>query len=247
VIKIHIDITLKLPENGITLPIHYNYLMQAAIYKSINDELADFLHSEGYISEKRVFRFFSFSKLKGKYNINTELGTITFYGPVCFTISSPIDRFCESLVNTLLTKGCIIFRDYILPINKISLRRLMPNENIITLKTLSPVVVYSTFLKPDNKKYTYYFRPDEPEFQNLVYKNLVNKYKALYNEGLVDETFKIKPFGKIRMHIINYKGFIIKAHSCNFNVTGSKETLQLLIDSGIGSKNSQGFGCVESI
>ena len=59
-IKIHIDITLKLPENGITLPIHYNYLMQAAIYKSINDELADFLHSEGYISENGFLDFFLF-------------------------------------------------------------------------------------------------------------------------------------------------------------------------------------------
>ena len=44
----------------------------------------------------------------------------------------------------------------------------MPNENIITLKNTFSRCGVQYIFKPDNKKYTYYFRPDEPEFQNLV-------------------------------------------------------------------------------
>ncbi len=50
-----------------------------------------------------------------------------------------------------------------------------------------------------------------------------------------------------RMKIINYKDTIIKGYTGKLRLSGPKELLQLAVDGGIGSKNSQGFGCVEVI
>ena len=244
-IKIHIDITLE-ADKPITLPLHYNYVVQSAIYNSINPSLAEYLHNTGYCVNKRSFKFFSFSRLNSSaYNINSQEKTITFIPPVNLVISSPIEEFCESLVNTLVTVRHMEFLNNQTSINHIQLRKATVNRNTIEIKTLSPIVVYSTFLKPDGRKYTHYFHPREQGYQNLILNNLINKYKALYNQELVVSDFKINPLGRVRMSIIEYKGFIIKGYSGIFTVSGPRELLQLMIDSGIGSKNSQGFGCID--
>ena len=62
VIYIHIDIKLTTDNDEIVLPIHYNYIVQSAIYNSISDELADFLHNTGYSTEKRTFKLFLFHR-----------------------------------------------------------------------------------------------------------------------------------------------------------------------------------------
>ena len=58
-------------ENNIILPIHYNHIVQAFIYKTIDKELADFLHNEGY-GDDRKFRLFCFSNLSGKAKIESN-------------------------------------------------------------------------------------------------------------------------------------------------------------------------------
>jgi len=45
--------------------------------------------------------------------------------------------------------------------------------------------------------------------------------------------------------LINYKNTIIKGYSGKMVVTGPIELLQMAVDAGLGSKNGQGFGCVE--
>ena len=58
-ILIHIDITLQ-SERVIKLPIHYNYIIQSAIYNSISDELAEFLHNTGYCIGKGLLNYLIF-------------------------------------------------------------------------------------------------------------------------------------------------------------------------------------------
>jgi len=52
------------PEDSrtLTLPIHYNHMVQAMIYNSLDDDIADFLHDKGFVYEKRTFKMFAFSR-----------------------------------------------------------------------------------------------------------------------------------------------------------------------------------------
>jgi len=245
VIYIHIDIKLTTDNDEIVLPIHYNYIVQSAIYNSISDELADFLHNTGYSTEKRTFKLFSFSQLNGSFRLYRKDGKIKFYSPINLTISSPIDEFCETLVNTLLTKGYMQFLNYDLSIEHINLRRVRAGKNEVRIKTLSPIVVYSTLLKADGNKYTCYFQPGEPKFEELILGNLLRKYKALYKDDFIVDYFNIHPISKIKMHIIKYKSIVIKAYSGCMKVSAPKELIHLMLDCGLGGKNSQGFGCID--
>ncbi|KJS47026.1 MAG: CRISPR-associated protein Cas6, partial [Peptococcaceae bacterium BRH_c23] len=48
-----------------------------------------------------------------------------------------------------------------------------------------------------------------------------------------------------KMHILEYKGGIIKGYSGMMELSGPPELLQVAIDAGLGSKNAQGCGCLE--
>jgi len=51
----------------------------------------------------------------------------------------------------------------------------------------------------------------------------------------------------VRRNIVKYKDFYVKGYTCRLELEGPRELLQLALDAGIGSKNSQGFGCVELV
>ena len=54
---------LESSSDNITLPVHYNHLIQAMIYQSLDDALAHWLHEEGFQCGKRRFKLFTFSRL----------------------------------------------------------------------------------------------------------------------------------------------------------------------------------------
>lgn len=45
--------------------------------------------------------------------------------------------------------------------------------------------------------------------------------------------------------MILYKGTVIKAWEGTFRLLGPQELVELAYDTGLGAKNSQGFGCFE--
>jgi len=244
---IHLGIYFKpLREPGV-LPIHYNYLVQAAIYNSIDSELANFLHEKGYVDGSRSFKLFSFSLLQGAYQMDRVRKTIAFEGEINLTVSSPLHDFCQSLVNILLTKGSVRLGAQELEIEKVNVRQFHVKENQVNIRTLSPAVLYSTLLRPDGRKYTAFFQPGEPDYTRLFNENLRKKYRALFEKEEPAGEIEVRPLGLQRMRIINYKDTVIKGYSGKLFLNGPRELLQLAIDGGIGSKNSQGFGCVEVV
>jgi len=241
---LHIYFTLK-PDSFLEIPVHYNHLIQGAVYNAIEPELAAFLHKKGYESGNRKFKLFAFSRLIGRFQINKEKKTIRFMEEIKLVISSPVDEFCQSIANGMLTKGSIRFGNGDVEVEKMLVRQFKVERERVVLRTLSPVVVYSTFLRPDGRKYTCYFQPGEPDYDVLVGNNLRKKYQAFYGIEAPPGEVKVRKLGQIRLHILDYKGTVIKGCSGKLVTTGPKELLQMAVDAGIGSKNGQGFGCVE--
>ncbi|KGP75453.1 CRISPR-associated protein Cas6 [Desulfosporosinus sp. Tol-M] len=241
----HLEIYFKPLKKPGVLPIHYNYLVQAAIYNSIDSKLANFLHEKGYVDGSRTFKLFSFSLLQGAYQMDRVRKTIAFEREIQLTVSSPLPKFCQSLVSILLTKGGLRLGALELEIDKVKVRQFRVKENQVNIRTLSPAVLYSTLLRPDGRKYTVFFQPGEPDYTRLFNENLRKKYRALFEKEEPTGAIEVRPLGLQRMRIINYKDTVIKGYWGKLFLNGPKELLQLAIDGGIGSKNSQGFGCVE--
>lgn len=238
-----LKIELTATEN-IRLPIHYNHLVQAMIYQSMDREFAEFLHEHGYEVNKRKFKLFTFSRLLGQYKI---LGSeILFSPPINLIIASPLKEFSQYLLNGLLTLGVIRLGKSELYIKK-AVMEAPEAKSKITIKLLSPVVAYSTLLKPEGGKYTCYFQPGEQEFVRLAEENLRRKYQAVYKCEPPTGEIQIWCLRPPRLNLIKYKNFTIKGYSGILKMQGPQPLLQMAIDAGLGSKNSMGFGCGELI
>ena len=229
------------------LPIQYNHMVQGMIYNLLKKDVASFLHEEGFKNEKRAFKMFTFSRITGNYFLNKRNGEIIFKGPVSLTVSSPYNKFSNSIGNNLLFRQKVRLGNNYLEVKKVTVEKEIVDKEEIRIRTLSPISTYSTLFRKDGKKFTYYYNPYEKYFSQTINNNLKNKYKAFYSEELPKNEVKIKPIGKTKMSVVKYKGFIIKGYTGKFNLTGPIPLLQLGIDTGLGSKNSQGFGCVEII
>lgn len=233
--------------NAITLPIEHNHMIQGMIYGHLDEEVANFIHEEGFQKEKRTYRMFVFSRLMGNFRLDRKKGQITFIGPVKLIISSPYSDFSNSIGNSLLSSETVRLGSNYLRVKDLIVERGIVKEDKIEIETMSPIVAYSTLFRKDGRKFTYYFNPKESEFSELISNNLKNKYKAFTMEEPPKENVEIKPITNTSLSIVKYKGFIIKGYMGRFFMEGPIPLLQMGIGAGFGSKNSQGFGCVKLI
>lgn len=243
--NVHLYFTLRTAEEGLALPIHYNHLLQGAIYGILPPELASFFHEQGFETGGRRFKLFTFSRLMGERKIDQESKKITFRGEVRLVVASPLEKFCTALAWGFLNRGFLRLGDAEVEVVKMAVQHYRVTGEEITVRTLSPVVAYSTFYRPDGRKYTCYFQPAEPEFDSLITANLRKKYQALYGCEPPPGEVMVKKVGKGNWHVLNYKGTIVKGYSGPLRLAGPPELLQIAIDAGLGSKNAQGFGCLE--
>jgi CRISPR-associated endoribonuclease Cas6 len=247
--------------NEITFPLHYNHLLQSFIYHHISPELADFLHKEGYLLGKRIFKLFCFSRLLGKYRIKSPEEKIIFSGSVSFYLGSPLEKFIQQFAETLLKSPQVRLSRNALIISSIEVfSKLDIQSNVakgdVTIRMLSPVTTYSTLFSANGKKKTYYYSPFEKEFSQLIRANILRKYQALYRTSYDEKSnpshFEISPQRvnqnsekKIKYTPSSHLYTLIKAWLGTYRLQGDLKLISLAYDTGLGSKNSQGFGMFE--
>ena len=237
-------IAIEFEGKNLSFPIEYNHLIQGFIYHNIDENLATFLHEKGFMSKERRFKLFTFSRLLGKYRINRDI--IKFDEKVRFWIASPVSDIIESFASNLARRPEVLLGDEKLFVTSIEVKPLQSFEDK-NIFMLSPMTIYSTLLKPDGKKKTYYYNPKEDEFGKLINENIKKKYRAFHSKDPCDLSINITPV-KVRASdekIVIYKGFIIKGWMGFYRIWGDNELLSLAYDTGLGAKNSQGFGMFE--
>ena len=115
--------------------------------------------------------------------------------------------------------------------------RIFANE--ITVRTLSPITVYIT----EEDGHTTYFSPDDPRFLRGIETNARRKYITRYG---TEEGFDLKVTLNEKFtptkRMTHFKSTFITAWHCSLILRGTPQTLDLLQNVGLGSKNSQGFG-----
>lgn len=234
---------LRFTGNRITLPFAYHYEVQSLIYKllSSNSQYSAFLHNDGYELNEKSFKLFTFGDLVGKYSIESQ--HIVFEKAFSLQIRTCDHCFAQAILSSFMNNklyslcgNAIVFTDYNITDKSFS-------KTEATIRTLSPITVYET---AENSK-TLYYSPDSIDFYNAIISNAKNKFSSYYKDATCGDIFitpAIDP-AKMRKTVTKYKGTYINAWSGSFKLQCSTDMLNFLYNTGIGAKNSQGFGMFE--
>jgi CRISPR-associated endoribonuclease Cas6 len=235
-------------EKPIALPFSYHEVLQGFIYRNIDAGLASHIHDQGFVSNGRSFKLFTFSKILDKGVLNAERTKLSFDGQLQFAVCSPMAFFIRSLVSSLSANSSLKLWH-----NTVKLTAFSITDNIlntagnvkVSVKTLSPVTIYSTLHKADGKGvYTRYFFPNDKLYSEMLTENLLNKAASM---GLTAPSsfLKVKGGRTYTEALTKYKNFIVKGYEGELELSGDAQLINIALECGLGAKNSMGFGCIE--
>ncbi len=231
-------------EDNIVLSVSYQNIIQGFIYRYLNSEFATYLHSKGYQAKdsKRQFRLFTFSFIEAKRKIQylKNIKSLLFPTEISFILSTVIEEIGISLIENQMKKDKIILGKNVVTLGGIKVHNPPKFNNPENIVMKSPLTISSTMEKFDGKPFRYFYTPDDKDFSDMVRNNLIRKYKA-YDGTELDDEFTISPVD-VRIQKVTYKGITIPGYMGIFRISGSKRLMQFAYDTGLGSRNSQGFG-----
>lgn len=234
--------------NDLRIPRHYNHIIQAIIFKMLEENYAKFLHDHGFRYGKRSYKLFTFSKLYGDFIEDKRTNELIYAKSARLYIGCVDDQFFEYFIQTAFSNNEIRIHKqpvYITHASLIIKEFSSYAETIV--KSVSPVNVYSTKVPTSCgssvEKRVRYYAPSEPEFFERLVENLRRKYISFYGTE-PQEGIRIQPVGTYKKVVVNYKGAYITAWNGLFKLSGAGNLIKFALDTGLGSKNSQEFGCV---
>lgn len=232
-------------EKSLNLPVNYNKILQAALLNWLDDgDYSKFLHDKGYTNERKKYKLFTFSNIKGDYIFKKENKTLTFNNEIIIVLSFYTNDSHDYILKNIRENKPIRFGESYAEFMDCGVAEEYYKSCVVD--TVSPITVHTTLEKPDGKKFTYYYEPHEKGFKELIVNNLINKIEAICGEKPLNTNFNIKPYNNKKQKRIttNYGGLIIKGWQGSFEINGSSEMIKMALLSGIGDRNSIGFGCV---
>jgi CRISPR-associated endoribonuclease Cas6 len=232
----------------ISIPAHYNYDLQGLIYNTLSDHIATKLHDQGYQFGTRKFKLFHFSRILeyGKFVAKSNTQKYLQYGSkISFFFSSPMDGIVENLGEQAFRRREFRLFNQNLYLSSLEVETPPRLDALLHIKMLSPMTVYSTLEKPDGSKITHYYHPQDKEFNDSVLLNARKKYQLIHNQSAENLTFSIVPLYvsyKQNHSVVFFKDVPVEAWSGIYKVCGDPELIHATYESGLGSKNSAGFG-----
>ncbi len=240
--RVKISHELKSP---LVLPLAYHHIQQSIIYDCMEKKGNGFfsnIHDNGFVYEKREFRLFTFSEIKGPHKIVDD--KIVFYDEVSWEVSSCNREFIETIKNVFMKQKINYAGQYYENV-RCDLSDWKIKENELAINMLSPIIVYKTDMETRKKKY---YSPDDDYFYGLINDNFIRKYKAYYGCFPDDvPSLRVLNVGKRDKCVTRFKGTYLTGYKGIYMLSGEPEHLGFLYDTGIGSANSQGFGMFELI
>ena len=220
----------------VILPLAYNELLQGVIYNCWRDNYP-VLHDEGFKGGGKTFRLFTYGPLEGACHVDGKAKTITLEGPISFEIRTLLEELLDEVAHTLANAGEVRLGAHALPLVNLQSndRLLFPQRAIIQMR--SPVVAYRT----TDDGHTVYYSPDDPEWLQCIQANTAHKLEALQLDE--DPSIQIIPLSDtLKKQVTRFKGFYVTGWKGQFAISASPQVLSALYHTGLGAKNSQGFG-----
>ncbi len=233
-------------EKPICLTFKYNLAIRGLIYHLLPYDFATFLHDSGYKYQKRNFKMFTFSRVQGKLlKQKIQEFPLVFQAPIKFYVASPINQILEYIASNSIVSTEIYLEKNRCILQSIEVERDPNLKSKLKIRMLSPMTIRSTLKGENNRSKSYYYSPYEADFSLLMTRNIQKKYKTIYNKE-INGFLNIKPIKNIKKRvIIGDNNFVIKAWDGIYELSGPKELITLSYFTGLGEKNSQGFGMWE--
>jgi CRISPR-associated endoribonuclease Cas6 len=251
-------LTLELTDrNQNLLPLNYQYELSSWIYKVLhngNPEFADWLHTRGFMNDKKQFRLFTFSHLLiPERKIDGDRLHI-LSSQIRLIVSMVPDEMVRHFITGLFQDQVFILGDRISQVSmRVTQVEALPVPDFsgqMRFSALSPIVIS---WKSQGDPYAKYLSPSDPSYSMLFFRNLYQKRSAFPETGSQESVFtdcSIKVITEPRK-----KGIMIKTgtpmqskvigYAFDFNICAPEEIIRFGYYTGFGEKNSMGFGCVE--
>jgi CRISPR-associated endoribonuclease Cas6 len=113
---------------------------------------------------------------------------------------------------------------------------------------LSPLTLSTTYYEQEKKR-TRFIAPVDEDFNDALNKNLADKFEAAFQKK-PESLVMLTPvdFSKNHKYVTKFNNHIyINAWNGDYRLSGDPEILTFLYNSGLGSRNSEGFGMFELI
>lgn len=238
------QITVTFRGKNISLPIATGETIQGLIYRGISTD-PDFsgqIHNYGKKAGKRCFKLFTFSELRGRYEIKCD--RIVYASEAALDIRSADAYFIQLLFTYFTCNRSLRLGDNDVEVSDLTLTDFGVYSDTLRIRTLSPITVYVT--KSDG--HTSYFSPLQEEFYALIRANTKRKWTSC-NDSDITRSFSVEPVEGSRFikRATRFKDTYITAWHGSFILRGEPRVLNFLYNTGLGSKNSQGFGMFEII
>ena len=219
-------IKVTLSKNNFTIPLSYQSILQGAIYSLAKD-----IEIKGFV----------FSSLFGKYTLVDNI--LHYENEFYFYISSLDTDFLKSIYHRLASMDFLMVGYEEAKIIDLKIFSLKPfeGEREVTLKALSPILIYST-----ENRYSTYYDLNSDYVDEYIQSNIRMK-EDLYLYPIKDVVFHLTEVKYQKRRMVRFKNCIYPSYLGEFKVRTNFETLQCLYDSGMGSKNICGFGMIEVV
>lgn len=251
--KLTLDIDKK--TFGDRIPLNYQYAASALVYKILSNSGSDFshwLHENGYSDDKRRFKLFTFSRLYAQRYAIEGVYMKILSNTVDWYISFLPERGTQEFVQGLFKKQLFELGDRVARIRfrvgNVEMLLAPAFAETMTFETLSPACIVRQEQDGSEK----YIAPDHPEAAEIVKLNLLNKYKAFHGHDfrMNGFPFRLTVLNKPKSSLVTIKQGTsqeskIRGYMCRFELTAPEELMKIMYDTGLGSKNSQGFGMSE--
>jgi CRISPR-associated endoribonuclease Cas6 len=179
---------------------------------------------------------------KAKYDKKNSY--FQFPRDISFYISSSVDWILEQIAKNFVTGEEFYLNQNRLFLKSIAILQNINFNNEVQIKTINPIAMRST---DDKGKYKL-CKPDE-KFSELINKNLQKKWFVFKGKNCLFN-LKIVPIA-VKKSVVWYgnrdKGCVVEGWKGIFYLKGEPEFLKFAYDTGLGERNSMGFGMWEMV
>lgn len=223
--------------NNLIIPINYHYQLQSLIYSIIRNGGGNKLHD--FNDNLKNFKFFSFSLLYGGSFHDKKL---YFKSHMHLTI-----RFLDDEISNNFEQGLKLDMQLFnqkIELESIEIKCDRINCTKILIKMLSPINVDRTV---DDIRINY--NPKNKRYNELINQNLKDKYKMYFNID-IPSLITLEQVGNNKKYVTLYKenpSLYITAYGGYFILKGDSKLIDFLYYTGLGARNSCGFGLFDIV
>jgi CRISPR-associated endoribonuclease Cas6 len=248
-----VKLTLTALKPVTTLPLNYQHAVASLIYNTLGQASAEFasrLHGEGFSADGRRFKLFTFSRINTRGARVSGDRLILEDPTVSLLVGSPLGEFVEHFVGGLFRSESFDIAGGRFHLRQAETLPAPDFNERMRFRALSPVTesvgegqMHPRFLSP------------EDDWSEVVRRNLLRKYRALYGDEPADARLRFTwdaayladaaRRGRRTSVLTDIHGIKVRGWLAPFEVEGSTRLIETGYEAGFGSRNSMGFGMVE--